>query len=121
KLVASHPVFTPMPSTVAPGQTVTVNANVNALAAGSYAIDFDMYSGATGSSPVAFSSQGIPPFAMGLYVPQPPPVVSSVYPPTGYVSPTLTPQLSTVASTKSGTITYSFTVTCNPLPGQTCP
>jgi RHS repeat-associated protein len=121
KLVANHPVFTPMPSTVAPGQTVTVNANVNALPAGSYAIDFDMYSGATGSSPVSFSSQGIPPFAMGLYVPQPPPVVSSVYPPTGYVSPTLTPQLSTVASTGSGTITYSFSLTCNPLPGQTCP
>jgi len=28
--VASHPVFTPMPATVAPGQTVTVNAKVNA-------------------------------------------------------------------------------------------
>jgi RHS repeat-associated protein len=121
KLVADHPVFTPMPSTVAPGQTVTVNATVNALPAGSYAIDFDMYSGATGSSPVSFTSQHIPPFAIGLYVPQPPPVVSSVYPPTGYVSPTLTPQLSTVASTGTGTITYSFSLTCNPLPGQTCP
>jgi RHS repeat-associated protein len=121
KLIADHPVFTPMPSTVAPGGTVTVNATVNALSAGSYAIDFDMYSGATGSSPVSFSSQGIPPFAMGLYVPQPPPVVSNVYPPTGYISPTLTPQLSTVASTQSGTITYSFSITCAPLPGQTCP
>jgi RHS repeat-associated protein len=121
KLVANHPVFTPMPSTVAPGQTVTVNGTIDALAAGSYAIDFDMYSGATGSSPVAFSAEGIPPFAIGLYVPQPPPVVSNVYPPTGYVSPTLAPQLSTVASTASGTITYSFSITCDPLPGQTCP
>ena len=121
KLIADHPVFTPMPSTVAPGAAVTVNAAVNALSAGSYAIDFDMYSAATGSSPVSFSSQGIPPFAMGLYVPQPPPVVSNVYPPTGYISPTLTPQLSTVASTQSGTITYSFSITCAPLPGQTCP
>lgn len=121
KLVASHPVFTPMPSTVAPGDTVTVDATVNALAAGSYALDFDMYSGATGGSPVSFSSQGIEPFAVGLYVPQPPPTVSSVYPPTGYVAPTLTPQLSTVASTGSGTLSYSFAITCDPLPGQTCP
>jgi RHS repeat-associated protein len=121
RLVADHPVFTPMPSTVGPGATVTVDATVDALPAGSYAIDFDMYSGATGSSPVSFSSQGIPPFAIGLYVPQPPPVVSNVYPPTGYVSPVLNPQLSTKASTQSGTISYSFSITCAPLPGQTCP
>ena len=121
QLVANHPVFTPMPATVAPGQTVTVNATVDALPAGSYAINFDMYSGATGSNPVSFKSQGIQPYAIGLYVPQPPPVVSTVYPPTGYISPTLTPQLSTLASTASGTISYSFSITCNPLPGQTCP
>ncbi len=119
KLVADHPVFTAMPSTVAPGQTVTVDTVVDALPAGSYAIDFDMYSGAPGS-PVSFSSQGIAPFAVGLYIPQPPPTVSAVYPPTGYIAPTLAPQLSTVASTGSGTITYSFTVTCKPLSDQTC-
>jgi RHS repeat-associated protein len=111
-------VFTAMPSTVAPKQTVRVDAVVGALPAGSYAIDFDMYSGAPGS-PTSFSSQGIPPFAVGLYVPQPPPVVSAVYPPTGYIAPTLAPQLSTVAS-GTGTVTYSFTVTCKPLPNQTC-
>jgi hypothetical protein len=77
--VANHPVFTPMPSTVAPGQTVTVDVAVDALSPpGSYALDFDMYSGATGSNPVAFSSQGIAPFAMGLYVPEPPPTVADV-------------------------------------------
>lgn len=120
QLVANRPVFTAMPSTVAPGQTVTVDAVVDALAAGSYAIDFDMYSGATGSSPVSFSSQGIPPFALGLAVPQPPPTISAVYPPTGFVSSTLRQQLATVASTATGTITYSFTLTCKPLSGQTC-
>jgi RHS repeat-associated protein len=119
QLVANHPVFTPMPSTVGPGQTVTVDATVDAIPAGSYAIDFDMYSGATGSSPVSFSSNYIPPFAMGLYVPEPPPVISQVYPPTGYVSPTLQQQLSTSA-TGSGTLTYDFTMTCEPLTGQTC-
>lgn len=119
--VADHPVFTPMPSTVAPGATVTVDATVDALTAGSYALDFDMYSGATGSSPVSFSSQGIPPFGVGLYVVQPPPPITGVYPPTGYVSPTLTPQLSTTASTSSGTLSYKFTITCDPLPGEVCP
>ena len=44
---ASHPVFTPMPSTVAPGASVTVDAKVNELPVGSYAIDFDMYANAT--------------------------------------------------------------------------
>ena len=119
QLVANHPVFTPMPSTVAPGQSVTVNVTVNALPVGSYAINFDMYSGATGSSPVSFKSQGIAPYAIGLFVPEPPPVVSAVYPPTGYISPTLRQQLSTSA-TATGTITYSFKLTCEPVTGQTC-
>ena len=40
-----------MPSTVAPGQSVTVDATVDALPAGATRIDFDMYSGATGVVP----------------------------------------------------------------------
>lgn len=117
--VANAPVFTPMPSTVQPGQSVIVNATVDALPAGSYAVDFDMYSGVgSGGGPVSFSSEGIPPFAMGLYVPVPPPVVNGVYPPTGYLSPTKTPELST---TSTGATSYQFTMTCQPLPGTTCP
>ncbi len=119
---SQHPVFTPMPSTVAPGATVTVDAKVNELPVGSYALDFGMYASATTSSPVSFQSQGIAPFAVGLYVPQPPPVVTNVYPPTGYISPTTTPQLSTTAfSTTKTAITYVFSLTCQPLPGSTCP
>jgi len=118
--VADHPVFTAMPSTVAPGQTVTVDATVDALNPGAYSLDFDMYSAATGSSPVSFSSQGIAPYAVGLYIPQPPPTVTGVYPPPGFISTTLRQQLSVAASTASGTITYSFTLTCKPLAGQTC-
>jgi RHS repeat-associated protein len=122
KLAASHPVFTPMPATVAPGASVTVDAKVNALPVGSYAINFDMYADATTSSPVSFLSQGIAPFAVGLYVPQPPPVVTDVYPPTGYISPTVTPELSTTATSTTGTaITYQFSLTCQPLPGSVCP
>ena len=117
--VANHPVFTPMPSTVAPGAAVTVNVTVNALPVGNYVLDFDMYSGATGSSPAAFSASFIPPFPVSLFVPEPAPVINNVYPPTGYVSPTLQQQLSTSA-TETGTLTYVFTLTCAPLTGQTC-
>jgi RHS repeat-associated protein len=118
-LVANHPVFTAVPSSVAPGQSVTVDVKVNALAAGNYKIIYSMYSGATGGSPVSFTSQGIQDLQTGLTVPNPPPVVADVYPPTGFVSSTLQQQLSTSA-TGDGTITYDFTLTCEPLPGQTC-
>ncbi len=106
-----------MPSNVAPGQTVTVNATVNSLPSGNYIIEWDMYSGAPGS-PVSFSSQGIQFFAMALTVPVVV-SVSNVYPATGYVAPALRQQLSTTA-TATATLTYAFTLTCQPLPGQTC-
>jgi RHS repeat-associated protein len=122
KLVASHPVFTAMPSEVAPNSSVVVNAKVNELPVGSYAIDFDMYKDATGSSPVSFFSEGIPVLSIGLDVPQPPPAVTRVYPPDGYVSPTDLPELSTTAESTTGTtITYQFSLTCDPLPGTLCP
>jgi RHS repeat-associated protein len=114
--------FTAMPSSVAPGASVTVDATVDKLPVGDYVIDFDMYANANSSAPVSFLSQGIAPFAIGLHVPQPPPVVTGVYPPTGYISSTVTPELSTTAfSTTSTAITYQFTLTCEPLPGTTCP
>jgi RHS repeat-associated protein len=122
KLVASHPVFTAMPSDVAPDSSVTVHATVDELPVGNYVLDFDMYAGATGSSPVSFLSQGIAPFAIALSVPQPPPVVTAVYPPDGYISSTVTPELSTTAfSTTKTAITYVFSLSCQPLTGSTCP
>src|ERR1019366_3064775 len=66
--------------------------------------------------------QGMAPFPVGLYIPQPPPTVTGVYPPTGYISSTVTPELSTTAFSTIGTsITYKFTLTCQPVPGTTCP
>jgi RHS repeat-associated protein len=125
QLVANAPVFTPMPKNVGPEQSVTLDATVDALKVGSYTIDFDMYKNAPGtsSSPaVSFLSQGIAPFAIALNVPQPPPIVTGVYPPTGYLSPTVNPELSTTASSTNGTaITYQFSLACEPLPGTTCP
>ncbi len=78
-----------------------------------------MYSGMDGGTPQSFAWQGIQDFEIGLYVPEPPPPVSAVYPPTGFISSTLQQQLSTTA-TADGTITYDFKLTCEPLPGQTC-
>ncbi|GAA5178922.1 polymorphic toxin-type HINT domain-containing protein [Rugosimonospora acidiphila] len=122
KLVADHPVFTPMPASVPPGGSVYVNANVKALPVGDFALNFDMYASANTSSPVSFTSQGVAPYAVGLHVPDPPPVVAGVYPPTGFLSPTVTPQLSTSASSPIGkALTYNFSLTCHPLPGITCP
>ena len=70
---------------------------------------------------MSFSSQGVAPYAVGLDVPPPPAVILEVYPPTGYISPTLTPQLSTSATASgTGTLSYSYSLTCEPLPGQTC-
>ena len=118
-VAASHPVFTPMPTTVAPGGSATVNVAVNKLNPGIYRIVFGMYSGATGSSPQSFASQGIQDFEIGLSIPEPPPPVLDVYPPNGFVSSTLQQQLSTTAS-GTGTLTYDFTMTCDPVSGQTC-
>jgi len=121
--VAAHPVFTPIPSgtTVAPGQTVTLDVTVDAVSTtGLYEIVFDMYSDVT-TTPESFSSQGVAPYAIGLDVPPEPVAILDVYPPNGYISPTLTPQLSTTTTASgTGTLSYSFSLTCEPITGQTC-
>ncbi len=116
------PVFTAMPSTVAPGASVKVNVKVNKLPVGDYTFSFGMYSGATGASPVSFASEFVPPMAVGLVVADPAPVVTGIYPPSGTISPTVTPQLSAASYVPggNGTPEYQFTVTCDPLPGTTC-
>ena len=114
QVVANHPVFTGIPAISHGGGSATVDVNVNALTAGYYRIVFSMYSGAT-----SFTTEDIQDFQMGLYVPEPPPVVTNVYPPTGFTATTLSQSLSTTA-TASGTIKYDFTLTCEPLTGQTC-
>jgi len=117
-LVANHPVFTALPSNVAPHQSVTVDATVNALSAGYYAIDFDMFTN-TKTTPLSFLSQGIASFPVGLQVIQPPTQITGVYPPSGFIAPTNSPQLSVTAST-GGSPSYNFSITCQPLPGTIC-
>ena len=106
--------YTALPSSLAPGQSATVDVKVGALGAGYYRIVMGMYDGSQ-----SFASQGVQDYEIGLYVPEPPPVVAAVYPPTGYTATTLQQQLSTSA-TYTGTVSYDFTLTCEPLAGQAC-
>ena len=127
RVTVSPQPFTPIPANtqVPPNGKVTLDATVDELPVGDYVLDFDMYANAPGTSAspaVSFLSQGIAPFPVALNVPQPPPVVTGVYPPTGYLSPTVTPELSVTASSTTNTpITYQFSLTCQPLTGTTCP
>ncbi|GAB3966745.1 polymorphic toxin-type HINT domain-containing protein [Actinoallomurus acanthiterrae] len=106
KLVADDPAPTAMPSNVGPGDSVTINAPVKKLGIGKYVIEWDMYSGST-----SFSSQGVPPLQMGLTVPDMAPSITGIYPPSGYVAPTTTPQLQlTNYDPDSTKFTYGFQI-----------
>jgi RHS repeat-associated protein len=110
-LLAKHPVFTALPKTIAPGDPpVTVDVTVGKEAYGKYAIDFSMYKSANTTSPVSFVSEDIDPLPIGLELVQPAPSIIGVYPPTGYISPVLNPQLSTVAA-NAGSASYTFDLT----------
>lgn len=121
-VVASAPVFTSMPSTVAPNGTAKVDVQVNKLPEGSYTLEFGMYSGAP-SNPVAFSTQFVPPMSVGLVVSDPAPIVTGIYPPSGTITQTVTPQLSAAAYIPAGggTPEYQFTIFCDPIPATVCP
>ena len=122
KLVANHPVFTPMPSTVAPGASGDGERDRQRAARPARTRSTSTCTRARPGPSRCRSPRRASAFAVGLYVPQPPPVVSGVYPPTGYISPTLhAAAVDDGVSATGGTISYSFTLTCEPLPGQTCP
>ena len=111
--VSNSLVYTPMPSTVAPGQSVTVDVKV----------------GRSGPAPTGSSSgctrlpvvriAGHPGLRDRPVRPAAAAGGDRRVPPTGYTSTTLQQQLSTTA-TGTGTVTYAFTLTCEPLSGQTC-
>ncbi len=118
--VHGSPVFTAMPSTVAPGQSVTVDAAVDALPAALTGSSSTCTPAATGGTPMSFDSQGDPAFAIGLYVPAAAAGGHRGVPADRvHLAARCTPQLSTTASrpgpARSPT---SFTLTCEPLPGR---
>lgn len=78
-----------LPSTVARGGKVTLDATIKALPPGKYFLDFTMVKA---GGPV-FTDHQVPPGRIVLQVFDIPPVVQELFPPNGYQAPTLTPQL----------------------------
>ncbi|HEU5031548.1 MAG TPA: DNRLRE domain-containing protein [Spirillospora sp.] len=106
-LVVDGTVRTAMPGNVAPNASTTVTAKVGKLPAGKYVLDWDMYA-PDGSR---FSSSGVPAQPMTFTVANTPPVITQVSPGSGYVSPTLTPQLAMTSYDPDATaLTYTFKI-----------
>ena len=78
-----------LPSTVARGASVTLDATIRALPIGQYWLDFSM---AKINGPV-FTDELVQPARIALEIKNILPTVGEIFPPNGYPSPTLTPQL----------------------------
>ncbi|MEU8160051.1 polymorphic toxin-type HINT domain-containing protein [Micromonospora parva] len=78
-----------LPTTLARGAKVTLDATVKRLEPGSYFLDFTMVR--TGGA--VFTDHQVPPGRIVLQVFDVPPVVQELYPENGYQAPTLTPLL----------------------------
>lgn len=79
-----------LPATLARTKSVTLDASIRALPIGEYLLDFSM---ATADGKVVFTDENVPPARIALAVQNIAPVIGDVFPPNGYQSPTLTPQL----------------------------
>ncbi|HET6532887.1 MAG TPA: LamG-like jellyroll fold domain-containing protein [Actinoplanes sp.] len=79
-----------LPATLPRTRSVTLEATIRALPIGDYLIDFSM---ATANGRVVFTDEMVPPARIALRVENIAPVVGDLFPPNGYQSPTLTPQL----------------------------
>ncbi|MFF5293698.1 RHS repeat-associated core domain-containing protein [Paractinoplanes globisporus] len=82
-------VAAPLAGNVARGASTTLDATIRALPIGDYLIDFSMAT--TGGK--VFTDELVPPARIALSVQNIPPVVGELFPPNGYQSPTLRPQL----------------------------
>ncbi|HEU5158949.1 MAG TPA: DNRLRE domain-containing protein, partial [Streptosporangiaceae bacterium] len=114
KQLYHRPAQTPMPQTVAYGQTVTVNAKVNPLPPGTWTIKFDMIK-VTSSGYALFSEWGVTRTAIvAVTVPDVPPALKEMFPHNNYQVGTLTPQLFAEAingdAWPSPNVTYWFSV-----------
>jgi RHS repeat-associated protein len=97
-----------LPGTVARGATITLEATIKALPIGDYLLDFSM---STVGGKV-FTDENVPPARIALSVQNIAPVVGDLFPPNGYQSPTLTPQLWALATDldapPKSTLQYKF-------------
>ncbi|SDJ72408.1 intein N-terminal splicing region/RHS repeat-associated core domain-containing protein [Actinopolyspora mzabensis] len=111
--------WTDMPHDVAPGQTVTLDARVEKLPPGEYSLRWDMDHYGTSR----FSSTGAPMSAsVAFTVPNQPPAVDSMSPPSDYNASVLTPTLALTGHDQDAYpgegINYRFKV-CS-APGEDC-
>ncbi|RSM36929.1 hypothetical protein DMB66_59830, partial [Actinoplanes sp. ATCC 53533] len=70
--------------------SATIEATIQALPIGEYLIDFTM---ATANGKVVFTDESVAPARIALRVDNIAPVIGDLFPPNGYQSPVLTPQL----------------------------
>jgi RHS repeat-associated protein len=82
-----------LPHDVPRGSSVTLDAQIDPLGAGDYLFDFSMLR----KGGPWFTDEQVPPARLSFRVYNIPPVVKAQYPPNGYSSPTLQPQLWTEA------------------------
>jgi hypothetical protein len=111
--VYHEPAQTPMPTNVANGQTVTVNATINPLPPGTWKVMFDMIH-VTDFGYALFSDYGVPRTAqLSLTVPDLAPQLTAMYPYNNYQVASLRPVLFADGLTgdawPSATLTYWFT------------
>lgn len=96
-----------LPAAVAPGQSITLQAGVAPLAAGSYHLHFDMvHEGVTW-----FSSEGVPKLDVPVTVYNPNPTIKAVAPLGSSTTGTLTPTLAVTAVNNNpsyGALKYDF-------------
>ncbi|MGH3390325.1 MAG: LamG-like jellyroll fold domain-containing protein, partial [Actinomadura sp.] len=78
-----------LPGNLSRGGKVTLEATIKALPPGKYFLDFTMVR----SGGVVFTDEQVPPGRIVLEVIDVPPVLQELYPPNGYQTPTLSPQL----------------------------
>ncbi len=102
----------PVPA-LARGASTTILANLKAMPAGMYFLDFSVV---RNSPLIWFTDQQVAPVRLALQVFDVPPVVTQMYPQNGYSAPTLQPELFAKAidvDATPGTTTYSFKVCTN--------
>jgi len=79
---------------------------------GVYTVDFTMVK--SGTSPVVFTDEQVPPGRLVMQVFDVPPVITAAYPQNGYQTPTLTPQLwaqgKDIDALSGSTLTYNYKV-----------
>lgn len=98
---------------LARGASTTVLANLKAMPAGMYFLDFSVV---RNSPLIWFTDQQVAPVRLALQVFDVPPVVTQMYPQNGYSAPTLQPELFAKAidvDATPGSTTYSFKVCTN--------